>query len=192
MKYYYVKSARGGHGGRVAVAASIWACKRGGPSATTQAAKTKAQPKAAAASTPKPALVKPMTSITTEPPARTSEAKAEEDDASPRMQYALFGLHVAAAATPSSPALSSSIATPVLSSTAHPHGARARAAPHTPCLPRRCWRLLRYPLSPRHLCPGHRQRRNPSLGPLLLRTGGRAREWLGPKCGYCVWASAVA
>ncbi|KAF8266497.1 hypothetical protein EI94DRAFT_1701680 [Lactarius quietus] len=93
MKYYYVKSARGGHGGRVAVAASMWACKRGGPSATTQAAKTKAQPKAAAASTPKPALVKPMTSITTEPPARTSEAKAEEEDASPRMQYALFGLH---------------------------------------------------------------------------------------------------
>ncbi|KAF8261375.1 hypothetical protein EI94DRAFT_1746127, partial [Lactarius quietus] len=147
MKYYDIKSARGGRGGRAAAVASIWAEATKGGGAT-----------GAAASTPKPAPVKPMTSIATKSPVRPAKdenqrvflsrgrppvptaapAKAEKEDQPPRVQRALFGLGVAAAATPSSPALSSSIATPVLSSTAylaHPPGARARAPAPTPSPP---------------------------------------------------------
>jgi len=68
-------------------------------------------------------------------------AKVEKEDAPPpaaaRVSRALFGLGVAAA-TPSSPALSSSIATPVLSSTAslaQPPGSRARTRVPTPTPP---------------------------------------------------------
>ncbi|KAH9050367.1 hypothetical protein EDB83DRAFT_2522522 [Lactarius deliciosus] len=77
------------------------------------------------------------------PAAPALPAKAEKEDAPPaaaaaRVPRALFGLGVAAAATPSSPALSSSIATPVLSSTAslaQPPGARARANGPSPAPP---------------------------------------------------------
>ena len=158
---YNVKSARGGRGGRVTAVASIWAeaSKAGGAQATK--AKGNPTPPKAAASTPKPVAkpVKPMTSIVaSKPPTRASKdenarvfvsrgrlplpavaptkaEKAEKEDPPPRVPRALFGLGVAAAATPSSPALSSSIATPVLSSTAslaHPPGARARARAPTP------------------------------------------------------------
>jgi hypothetical protein len=71
------------------------------------------------------------------PPAKAEKVDNRED--APRVPRTLFGLGVAAAATPSSPALSSSIATPVLSSTAslaHPPGSRARARPsNTPMTP---------------------------------------------------------
>jgi len=63
-----------------------------------------------------------------------SPAKAEKEDAPP-VPRALFGLGAASAATPSSPALSSSIATPVLSSTAslaQPPGVRPRPTPTAP------------------------------------------------------------
>ncbi|KAH9050366.1 hypothetical protein EDB83DRAFT_2522520 [Lactarius deliciosus] len=76
------------------------------------------------------------------PVAPVLSAKAEKEDAPPtaaaRVPRALFGLGIAAAATPSSPALSSSIATPVLSSTAslaQPPGARARANVPSPTPP---------------------------------------------------------
>lgn len=130
--------------------------------------KPKVQPPKASAGggTPAPKPIKPMTSIVAPgtpkipthdddkrvfvsrgrpplPRAATSPAKSdkEKDDPSPpqpRVQRALFGLGVAAAATPSSPALSSSIATPVLSSTAslaQPPGARTRARAVTPEMP---------------------------------------------------------
>ena len=76
----------------------------------------------------RPLAPAPAAAVTT--PMKKAD-KMEKEDAAPRVPRALFGLGVAAAATPSSPALSSSIATPVLSSTAslaHPPGSRARAA----------------------------------------------------------------
>ncbi|KAH8987440.1 hypothetical protein EDB92DRAFT_1126537 [Lactarius akahatsu] len=127
-----------------------------------------AQPKAAAhkgdknaVSTPKPAPAPRMTSIVApgvraatkdddgrvligrgRPAGPVLQAKAEKEDAPPaaaaRVPRALFGLGVAAAATPSSPALSSSIATPVLSSTAslaQPPGGRSRARVPSPTPP---------------------------------------------------------
>ena len=94
------------------------------PGATTKAP-TPRQPTRAAAPPLPPTAVAPM----------KAEKVVDKEDAPPRVQRALFGLGVAAAATPSSPALSSSIATPVLSSTAslaHPPGSRARASASTP------------------------------------------------------------
>jgi hypothetical protein len=108
------------------------AAAKGPKAAQTKAAATPA----AAASNKVP--IKPMTSIVNfmpaspipvpivpartprpmvrqSPSAPTKEKEKEKDSRPPR---ALFGLGAAAAATPSSPALSSSIATPVLSSTA--------------------------------------------------------------------------
>ncbi|KAH9010723.1 hypothetical protein EDB85DRAFT_2148702 [Lactarius pseudohatsudake] len=135
---YDVKSARGGRGGRVTPVASIWAeaTKARGGSALTQAAKaTKAtgnpaQPKAAAHKATR-TLSRPRSrhqtttdvssSAAADPQPAPVSSKAEKEDAPPvaaRVPRALFGPGVAAAATPSSPALSSSIATPVLSSTA--------------------------------------------------------------------------
>ncbi|KAH9027152.1 hypothetical protein EDB85DRAFT_1976347, partial [Lactarius pseudohatsudake] len=77
------------------------------------------------------------------PAAPVLPVKAEKEDAPPttaaRVPRALFGLGVAAAAaTPSSPALSSSIATPVLSSTAsiaQPPSGRARTRVPSPTPP---------------------------------------------------------
>ena len=79
-------------------------------------------------------------STAAESPHPQKQTKADDTPPPPpqRAQHALFGLGVAAAATPSSPALSSSIATQVLSSTAslaQPPGAprvRARAIIPTP------------------------------------------------------------
>ncbi|KAI9431987.1 hypothetical protein H4582DRAFT_1140935 [Lactarius indigo] len=74
-------------------------------------------------------------------PAVPAPAKAETEDVPPAAAHVpctLFGLGVAAAATPSTPALSSSIATPVLSSTAPPRpptrcsGPRLRALAYAP------------------------------------------------------------
>jgi hypothetical protein len=128
---YNVKSARGGRGGRVTAVASIWA------EASKKAGGVKpAQPKTTAAvttSTPKPQDARGFASRG-RPPAK----KEDSPPPPPRVPRAPFGLGVAAAATPSSPALSSSIARPVLSSTAslaHPPGARARARAPSPTAP---------------------------------------------------------
>ncbi|KAH9017290.1 hypothetical protein EDB84DRAFT_1566886 [Lactarius hengduanensis] len=173
---YDVKSARGGRGGRVTAVASIWAeaTKAGGGSAPTQAAKATnpVQPKAAAHKSDKNAVSTPKAGTSAAddvhrragtPAAPVLQAKAEKEDAPPttaaRVPRALFGLGVAAAATPSSPALSSSIATPVLSSTASLAqsarwpGPRSRALPYAPTSHSR--RLLAEPrlLSLRHPRP---------------------------------------
>ena len=130
---YNVKSARGGRGGRVTAVASIWAkTSKGGGSATSAANVPPSKPK------PEPKVSQPDLFISC---GRVpTPAKSEDAPARAPAQRALFGLGVAAAATPSSPALSSSTATPVLSSTAslaQPPGApraRARARAITPTL----------------------------------------------------------
>ena len=137
---YNVKSARGGRGGRVTAVASIWAeASKGGGSATVaNVSPPKPKPKASASTSipaPKP-ITKPDLFISRG--RAPTPAKSEDAPARAPAQRALFSLGVAAAATPSSPALSSSIATPDLSSTAslaQPPGApraRARARAITP------------------------------------------------------------
>ncbi|KAH9063558.1 hypothetical protein EDB87DRAFT_1575346 [Lactarius vividus] len=146
-------------------------------------------------STPKPApapqtkSVKPMASIVRAAkvddgriligrgrpaaPAAPVTAKAEKEDAPPataRVPRALFGLGVAAAATPSSPALSSSIATPVLSSTAslaQPPGARTRARVPSPTPPPAIAAAVRGTPSPQPQPP-------PSQQPQAATAGWRA------------------
>ena len=131
---YNVKSARGGRGGRVTAVASIWAEASKGANVPPKPNKPKPKASAStAASSPAPPVFINRGRIPT-------PAKADDTQPPPpqRAQRALFGLGVAAAATPSSPALSSSIATPVLSSTAslaQPPGApraRVRARAITP------------------------------------------------------------
>ena len=131
---YNVKSARGGRGGRVTAVASIWAeASKGGAPAGAAANVPPSKPK------PKHKASQPDLFIS-RGRVPTPAKSAEDAPARAPAQRALFGLGVAAAATPSSPALSSSIATPVLSSTAslaQPPGApraraRARARAITP------------------------------------------------------------
>ena len=127
---YNVKSARGGRGGRVTAVASIWAEASKGGAAAAAPKVLPPKPK------PKPKASHPDLFISRG--RAPTPAKSEDAPARAPAQRALFGLGVAAAATPSSPALSSSIATPVLSSTAslaQPPGAprtRARARAITP------------------------------------------------------------
>ena len=132
---YDIKSARGGRGGQVTAVASIWAEATKATSAGTSTptpprampegpnngnAVRTARTRTAAANkfTSTPTPIKPMTDAKDEDKRALGTAAAGKERDPPRAPRARFGLGSAAAATPSSPALSSSIATPVLSSTA--------------------------------------------------------------------------
>ncbi|KAI0261138.1 hypothetical protein BC834DRAFT_1044154 [Gloeopeniophorella convolvens] len=135
---YDVKSARGGRGGRVASVAAIWAQAAKAPSAPSpppapvpvpKAGKARPVPVPATTAEPKPPPIPTPTPRKDAPALHRDREKAaaplpplpaaSPPVKEPRMPRApgLAGLGLSAAA-PSSPALSSSIATPVLSSTA--------------------------------------------------------------------------
>jgi hypothetical protein len=128
---YDVKSARGGRGGQVTAVASIWAeAAKAICAGTSTLTSTRATPEgpnsgnartrtvAANKPTSTPTPIKPMTVAKDEDKRVLGTAAAGKERDPPRAPRTLFGLGSAAAATLSSPALSSSIATPVLSSTA--------------------------------------------------------------------------
>ncbi|KAI9429257.1 hypothetical protein H4582DRAFT_2105074 [Lactarius indigo] len=153
---YDVKSARGGRGGRVTAVASIWAeaTKAGGAkrqerpiypkagiSATHQANQANDVIVAPGARAAKDDDARVFVSRgRSAAPAAPSPAKVEKEDAPPaaaRVPRALFGLGVAAAATPSSPRalLVHRHPRPSTASLAQPPGARTRARVPSPTPP---------------------------------------------------------
>ena len=186
---YDVKSARGGRGGRVTAVTSIWA----------EASKARAQPKVSQSAAPKP---KPMTSITPtrpddtrifisrgRPTAADNKEKEDAPPPQPRAQRALFGLGVAAAATPSSPALSSRQSLRLSFLLLRRSPSRLVLV----CVPVlvRLRRLLPPSSSTPTLSqqPQQQQQQSQPAGPALA---GAVGEWRGTQGGFGVWASAVA